>query len=71
VTRAQEKAESVQAEIDEAHRLVSVADEAICNFETSVRRELRNVKDALLDLSAALLTISRNIDAERQEREKG
>ena len=58
-------------DLNEAHRLISAANEAIETLEESMRRELRHVKDALLDLSSTLIVISHKVDAERKEREKG
>ena len=58
-------------DLNEAHRLISAANEAIETLEESMRRELRHVKDALLDLSSALIVITHRIEEERKEREKG
>lgn len=58
-------------DLDEAHRLISAANEAIEALESSIRREFRHVRDALLDLSSALIVISHKVEEERKEREKG
>ena len=58
-------------DLNEAHRLISAANEAIESLELSFRRELHHLKDALLDLSGTLIVISHKVDAERKEREKG
>ena len=58
-------------DLDEAHRLISVCNEAIESLELSLRRELHNLKDALLDLSQTIALISRKVEMERKERENG
>ena len=56
-------------DLDEAHRLISTANEAIEMLEGSIRREFRHVRDALLDLSSALIVIAHKVEQERKERE--
>lgn len=56
-------------DLEEAHRLISVANEAVDALDSSIRREFRHVRDALLDLSSALIVITHKIEHERKERE--
>jgi hypothetical protein len=56
-------------DLEEAHRLISAANEAVEALEVSIRREFRLVKDALLDLSSQMRAITHKIEQERKERE--
>ena len=57
--------------LQEAQRIVSVTNEAIESLEMSMRREFRNLKDALVDLSSQLLVISHQIEEQRKGQAKG
>ena len=58
-------------DLDEARRLISVANEAIESLELSLRRELHNLKDALLDLAHTVAVINHRVETEREERKNG
>jgi len=55
-------------DLEEAHRLISAANEAVEGLEVSIRREFRLVKDALLDLSSQMRAITHHIEEERKDR---
>jgi hypothetical protein len=55
-------------DLNEAERCISVAREAIENADIAIRSEFFSVKEALLNLSSALMAIRRNVEADRKER---